>query len=120
MEINLDKMKDHDIVKVLFAENPGIVIQVADKNKAEVKKILEDAGVGYIKLGTPSEERHILVTKDDATYQFGIDYLREVWYSTSYLLDRKQSMNGCAKKRFENYEKQPIEFAFNPSFTGKL
>ena len=67
MEINLDKMKDHDIVKVLFAENPGIVIQVADKNKAEVKKILEDAGVGYIKLGTPSEERHILVTKDDAT-----------------------------------------------------
>ena len=120
MEINLDKLKDHDIVKVLFAENPGIVIQVADKNKAEVKKILEDAGVGYIKLGTPSEERHILVSKDGATYQFGIDYLRDVWYSTSYLLDRKQSMNGCAKKRFENYKQQPIELVFDKSFTGKL
>ncbi len=120
MEINLDKIKEHDIVKILFAENPGIVIQVADKHKAEVKKILEDAGVGYIKLGVPSEERHILVTKDDATYQFGIDYLREVWYSTSYLLDCKQSMNGCAKKRFENYEKQPVEYAIPASFTGKL
>ena len=120
MEINLDKINCDDIVKILFAENPGIVIQVADKHKAEVKQILENAGVGYIKLGKPTEERHILVTKDDATYQFGIDYLRDVWYSTSYLLDRKQSMNGCAKKRFENYKQQPVEFAFDPSFTGKL
>ena len=120
MEISLDKFKCDDIVKILFAENPGIVIQIADKHKHEVKKILEDAGVGYVKLGTPSEERHILVTHEGATYQFGIDYLRDVWYSSSYLLDRKQSMNGCAQKRFENYKKQPLEFAFNPAFTGKL
>ena len=71
---------------------------------------MEDAGIGYVKLGKPTEERHILVEKGDATYQFGIDYLRDVWYSTSYLLDCKQSMNGCAKKRFENYKKQPLEF----------
>ncbi len=29
-------------------------------------------------------------------------------------------MNGCAKKRFENYKKQPLEFVFDKSFTGKL
>jgi phosphoribosylformylglycinamidine synthase len=120
MEISLDKMKEQDIVKLLFAENPGVVIQVADKHKTEVKKILEDAGVGFVKLGQPTDERHILVEKDGATYQFGIDYLRDVWYSTSYLLDRKQSMNGCAKKRFENYKEQPLEFAIDKSFTGKL
>ena len=119
MEISLDKIKEDDIIKVLFSENPGVVIQVKDKDKEEVKKILEDAGIGYAKLGKPTEERHILVTKDDATYQFGIDYLRDVWFSSSYLLDRKQSMNGCAKKRFENYAKQPIELAFDKSFTGK-
>ena len=120
MEIALDKFKCDDIVKILFAENPGIVIQIADKHKSEVKKILEDAGVGYIKLGKPADERHILVTLHDATYQFGVDYLRDVWYSTSYLLDRKQSMNGCAKKRFENYKQQPLEVVFDKSFTGKL
>ena len=120
MEISLDKFDCNDVVKILFAENPGVVIQVADKDKQEVKKILGDAGIGYVKLGVPSEERHILVTHEGATYQFGIDYLRDVWYSTSYLLDRKQSMNGCARKRFENYKRQPVEFAFNPSFTGKL
>lgn len=120
MEITLDKIKEDDIVKILFAENPGVVIQVKDKLKEDVKKILEDAGIGFVKLGKPTEERHILISKDGATYQFGIDYMRDVWYSSSYLLDRKQSMNGCAKKRFENYKMQPLEFVFNKDFTGKL
>ena len=66
------------------------------------------------------DERLIQVTKDGAEYQFGIDYLRDVWYSTSYLLDRKQSMNGRAKARFENYKMQPLEMVFNKDFTGKL
>ncbi|MBO5251498.1 MAG: phosphoribosylformylglycinamidine synthase [Bacteroidaceae bacterium] len=120
MEITLDKIHGADIVKTLFAENPGVVIQVSDKNAPAVKKILDDAGVGYLKIGVPSEERHILVSKDSVTYHFGIDHLRDVWYSTSYLLDRKQSFNGCAKKRFENYKQQPLELAFGPEFTGKL
>ena len=120
MEISLDKFGHHDIVKILLAENPGVVVQIADKHKAEFKKIMDDAGVGYLKLGHPTDERLIQVTKDGAEYQFGIDYLRDVWYSTSYLLDRKQSMNGRAKARFENYKMQPLEMVFNKDFTGKL
>ncbi len=120
MEISLDKFQNTDVVKALFAENPGVVIQVSDKNAPAVKKILDDAGVGYLKIGVPTEERHILVSKDSVTYQFGIDHLRDVWYTTSYLLDRKQSFNGCAEKRFENYKQQPLELAFGPEFTGKL
>jgi phosphoribosylformylglycinamidine synthase len=120
MTIDLNKMKEKDLVKILFAENPGIVIQVADKNKEAVKAILEDAGVGFIKIGQPTDERHIIVSKDGAEHQFVIDYLRDVWYSSSYLLDRRQSMNGCAKERFENYKMQPLEFAFMPGFTGKM
>ncbi len=120
MEVTLDKMKDTDIVKCLFAENPGVVIQVSDKDAPRVKKILDDAGVGYIKIGVPTDERHLLINKDSVTYHFGIDHLRDVWYATSYLLDRKQSFNGCAKKRFENYKQQPLELVFGPEFTGKL
>ena len=120
MEISLDGIKNDDIVKILMAENPGVVVQIDNKHKSEFKKILEDAGVGYVKLGTPTDERLIQVYKDGAEYQFGIDYLRDIWFSTSYLLDRKQSMNGCAKTRFENYKKQPLEMVFNKDFTGKL
>ncbi|MCQ2267759.1 MAG: phosphoribosylformylglycinamidine synthase [Bacteroidaceae bacterium] len=120
MEISLDQIKSNDIVKILFAENPGVVIQVSNKHKAEVKKLLEEAGVGYVKLGAPCEERHILVNKDGATYQFGIDYLRDVWYSSSYLLDRKQSFNGKAKERFNNYKEQPLEWVIGKEFSGKM
>ncbi len=120
LEVSLDKFKETDIVKVLFAENPGVVIQVADKDKHEVKKLLDEAGVGYVKLGHPVDERHILVEQDGNTYQFGVDYLRDVWYETSYLLDTKQSLNGCARQRFENYKKQPLEFNIDRRFTGKF
>ena len=118
MELNLDKIAETDLVKILFAENPGVVIQVSNKDTQRFKDMMEDAGVGYVKLGHPCDERHILVNKDGATYQFGIDYLRDVWYSSSYLLDRKQVANGLAKDRFNNYKQQPLEYKFNKNFTG--
>jgi phosphoribosylformylglycinamidine synthase len=120
MKLNLDKFQDADVVKVLFAENPGVIIQVSDENAPTVKAILDEAGVGYLKIGVPTDERHLLISKNSVTYQFGIDHLRDVWYSTSYLLDRKQSFNGCAEKRFTNYKQQPLELAFGTEFTGKL
>ncbi len=118
IEVSLDGFKKADLVKALFAENPGVVVQVADSKKAEFKKVLDEAGIAYIKLGRPTDERHILVEKEEATYQFGIDHLRDVWYSTSYMLDTKQSFHGCAKKRFENYKQQPLEFHLRPEWEG--
>ena len=56
MEISLDKFGRHDIVKILLAENPGVVVQIADKHKAEFKKIMDDAGVRYLKLGHPTDK----------------------------------------------------------------
>ena len=110
LEISVDKFKHTDLVKILFAENPAIVVQVRNKDKKEFKEILDEASIGYVKIGQPAEERHILVEHDGQTYQFGIDYLRDVWYETSYLLDTKQSFNGCARQRYENYKEQPLEY----------
>ena len=118
LEIDLNKIKENDLIKILFAENPGIIIQT--RHKAETEKVLSEAGIGFVMIGHPTEERHVLVHKDDATYQFGIDHMRDVWYESSYLLDRKQSMNGCAKARFSNYKMQPLEQIFGTEFTGKL
>ncbi len=118
LEVKLDAINEDDLIKILFSENPGILIQV--KDKSSVEKILSDNGVGFAKIATPCDERHILVEKEGISYQFGIDHLRDVWFSSSYLLDRKQSGEVCAKARFENYKQQPLEFKFNPDFTGKL
>ena len=118
LEVNLDKINESDIVKILFAENPGIIVQVKDKKAFE--KLMMDAGVGFAEIAKPTSERHILVSKEGIQYHFGIDYMRDVWYSTSYKLDIKQSGSVCAGNRFENYKMQPLEFKFNKNFTGKL
>ena len=118
MELQLDACGADDLVKLLFAENPGVVVQVDDKHESAFRRVLSEAGVRCTCLGRPTAERHILVNWHEATYQFGIDYLRDVWYETSYLLDTRQSMNGCARQRFENYKEQPLEFHIHPEFKG--
>ena len=121
MHVNLHDIADDDIVKILFAENPGVVIQVSDEHKQELRAFLEDAGIGYAKIGYPTpDSRTIVIKKDDYQHTFDIDALRDTWYKTSYLLDRKQSMNGMARERRDNYKHQPIVMKFNDDFTGTL
>ena len=128
LHINLhDLCADGDVVKTLFAENPGVVIEVSDEHKFEFRDFMEEMGVGYAKIGYPVEDSHTIEivypknTNEDAATQsltFDIDKLRDVWYKTSYLLDRKQSFNGKARERFENYKEQPLEMKFPRGFTG--
>ena len=118
LDVNLDKISESDIVKILFAENPGILVQVKDKKAFE--KLMEEAGVSFAIIAKPTDERHVLVSKDGIQYHFGIDYMRDVWYESSYKLDVKQSGSVCAGNRFENYKMQPVQYKFHKDFTGKL
>ena len=63
LDVNLDKISESDIVKILFAENPGILVQVKDKKAFE--KLMEEAGVGFAIIAKPTDERHVLVSKDE-------------------------------------------------------
>ena len=120
LDINLSGIAEKDIVKVLFAENPGVVVQVANDKKDDVEAVLDKAGVAYSAIGSPMDERKVDVKKDGRTRSFDIDKLRDVWYSTSYRLDTKQSFNGAAADRYANYKNQPVEHKFNTDFTGML
>ena len=121
MHINLHDLESTDIIKTLFAENPGVVIQVSDYHKDELKAFLDDAGVGFAKIGYPvPNSREIQLVNYGYEHTFDIDALRDVWYKTSYLLDEKQSFNGMARKRYLNYKKQPIEMKFHSSFKGSF
>lgn len=121
MHINLHDLESTDIIKTLFAENPGVVIQVSDDHKDELKAFLDDAGVGFAKIGYPvPNSREIQLVNYGYEHTFDIDALRDVWYKTSYILDEKQSFNGMARKRYLNYKKQPIEMKFHSSFKGSF
>lgn len=118
LEVDLNDIAEEDIVKILFAENPGVLVQV--KEKSVFEKQMRAAGIGFARIARPTDERHLIVTKDDTTYHFGIDYMRDVWYKSSYLLDMRQSGNECAGNRYENYKMQPLEYKFHKDFVGTL
>lgn len=118
LEVDLNAIAEEDIVKILFAENPGILVQV--KEKSVFEKQMRAAGIGFARIARPTDERHLIVTKNDATYHFGMDYMRDVWYKSSYLLDMQQSGRECAGNRYENYKMQPLEYKFHKDFAGTL
>ena len=120
MEIDLNTIAEKDIVKLLFAENPALVIQVADAKANRMKEILDNAGICFVKIGVPSKKRQIAVAKEKRTHLFDIDHYRDVWYDSSYLMDRKQSFNGCADDRLRNYKNQPLRFRLPAKFNGML
>lgn len=121
IHVNLYDVNGEDVVKNLFAENPGVVIQVSDLHKHALREYLESEGIGYAKIGYPTpKERKIVVKKNEWQHEFDIDALREAWYQTSYELDKRQSMNGMADQRHRNYKEQPLQLRFNDAFTGKL
>jgi len=119
LKVNLNNFACEDLTKILFAENPGVVVQVSTKHEEEFKKLMDDAGVGYIYIGVPAKERSLRIRKGDFEETLDIDALRDVWYRPSYLLDTKQSMNGCAAERFKNYKQQPLEWRFAHTINHK-
>ena len=111
--IDLSTFDEKDIIKILFAENIGIVFQA--KNDVELESKLNSNNVAFHKIGKVTSE----ATLNFGTLSFDIPKYRDIWYSTSYLLDQKQSKNGMAKARFENYKNQPLNYTFPTHFTGK-
>lgn len=120
LEIRLDAFNEGDIIKILFAENPAVVLQVSSKNLPVAEKLFKKAGIKAYNIGTVTDERTVIVNNCDEKYMFFIDHLRDVWFKSSYLLDTKQSGEKCARNRYLNYKKQPVRYKFPKGFTGKL
>lgn len=112
MKLNLADL-GNDLLKILFSENPAIVIQVNDV--ASISSYLKKADVRYIEIGEVTNDRLIQLP-----IALPIDSLRETWFRTSYLLDRLQRPNGHAEKRKDSIFKQVLDYTFQPLFDGKF
>lgn len=117
LNIDLSSIGNKDLIKVLFSENPGIIIQIEELEK--VKTILREYGIAYHKIGQPIKDRKLKLSQGENKFSFEIDYLRDLWFKTSYLFDRKQAGEEHALARFNNYKKQVLTFKFPENFTGK-
>ncbi|MGG7663579.1 phosphoribosylformylglycinamidine synthase [Dyadobacter sp. BHUBP1] len=113
--IDLSVLGDQDIIEKLFSENIGIVFQADESAEAA----LAENGIAFHKIGTVNLASTLTVKDATGKWDFDIDHLRDVWFKTSYLLDQKQTGNGLAKERFDNYKHHVLRYKFPAQFDGK-
>ena len=114
MQVDVTQLVEKDLVKAMFSENPGILIQV--EANGEVEKLLAAAQIGFKTLGTVT-----LIGKIElASQTLVISEWRDHWFRSSYLLDKKQSGEKLALERFTNYKNQPLQYSFASGWEGKF
>jgi len=116
-KIDLTSLNEKDSVKVLFSENSGIVIQCKDKKS---EKEIMDSGIRAYRIGEVTNSNNLVIKNHDNDFLFDLDKFRDYWFSTSTLLDKKQTSNNLADVRFKNYKKQPLKYKFPKNFEGNL
>lgn len=118
LKVNLTDLGEPDPVRLLFSEKPAIVIQVQAASR--VMEILRQNNIMAYDIGMPVTDRKLTIVHQEMEYHFDIDRLRDIWFRTSYLLDRHQTREDLARDRMQNYHRQPLDFRFPSAFQGKF
>ena len=134
LDLELSLLKDtvtpSDPVRVLFSEKPAVVIQVknSDLEKWKTGNLSHHSafnvqyatflGKYAFPVGRVTSGRSVKVKVAGSSYDFDVDGLRDTWFKTSYLFDRRQSGEKLALERYQNYKKQPLAYRFPAGFTG--
>ncbi len=109
-KISLAAFEEKDMVKILFSENIGLVLQSNEDTVFE--KALN--GIEFFKIGTVTNSGSLVI--DSLT--FDIATLRKTWFETSFLLDQKQSKNNKAQERLDHFDQHLLQYQFPNHFVG--
>ena len=118
IKIDFSAIPETDLVKLLFAENPGVVLQL--KNLKEAEEILRSNSIGFAKIAELSTERTLDIKQGKKHLSLDIDALRDVWYESSFLMDKHQTALPEAEARRDNYKQQTVSYKFPEGFSGKM
>jgi phosphoribosylformylglycinamidine synthase len=118
LDIDLSSIQEADLAKTLFSQNPGILIQVHGDGRAI--KILEDEGIVFKKIGQPYAQFELRISDIHTLIKLDINEMRDAWFKTSFLLDRKQSTLALAEERYKTYKTNDLSFRFPENFSGKF
>ena len=119
LKIDFSAIPETDLVKLLFAENPGVVLQQL-KNLEEAEEILRSNSIGFAKIAELSTERTLDIKQGKKHLSLDIDALRDVWYESSFLMDKHQTALPEAEARRDNYKQQTVSYKFPEGFSGKM
>jgi phosphoribosylformylglycinamidine synthase len=121
---------DGDVLSLLFNEELGAVVQVAQTQLAEVQKRLLQAGLGAIShvvaQVTATPELRIL-NGEQLLYRAGRAQLQTVWSELSYRMQALRDNPDCARQQFERIadERDPglsaqLSFDVNENIVARL
>lgn len=116
-ELDLTDLEETDTIKLLFSENAGIVFQ----GKSDiVLKVLQEQNIAVHCMGKVLSKDTLSIKNGGMEMGLNISSLRDTWFKTSYLLDKRQTANGLAKERFRNYKEQRLEYQFPSGFSADV
>ncbi|XP_078440544.1 purine biosynthesis 4 [Wolffia australiana] len=85
--------------EILFAEELGLVLEVADADLPEVERRLREAHVAATVIGKSTSEPAVKVTVDGAVHvEQPMTRLRDTWEDTSFQLEALQRLPACVEK----------------------
>ncbi|UTW60570.1 phosphoribosylformylglycinamidine synthase [bacterium SCSIO 12741] len=117
--LDLSEIPAGDDIQLLFSEKAGILIQVDAAQMDAVSETLNQINATWYKAGSYQAGSEVAIKTKGNDYRFDIKSLRDTWYKTSHLLDKKQSGESLATERFNNYKNQALEFRFPADFKGQ-
>ena len=116
-DLVLDSLNEEDSIKLLFSENAGLVIQSKDDS---IEDYFKKDNIEFFKIGKTSKSDNLTIKNFNENIDLKISEYRDEWFSTSVLLDKKQTSNNLAIERFNNFKNQPLKFVFPSKFNGNL
>jgi len=106
----------------LFAEEPGVVVQIMAGDEPAFLAILARHGLGEaaLRLGAPLSERQVQIRVGDTLFDESLVELRRAWSETSWQLRRLRDDPQCADEEFAavSAAQQPplqVALSFDPA-----
>ncbi|MCP4756886.1 MAG: phosphoribosylformylglycinamidine synthase [Proteobacteria bacterium] len=127
VKVDLDRLGD-DILSILFAEELGAVMQVAESNLARVNRILGKYGLDDVRceIGTPIPDDALeIVFRRRTVYKENVLKLSALWSELSYRLRTLRDNPESARQEYEvcRDEHDPglnFELSFDPSVPFRI
>jgi len=100
------KIDTKDILRYLFNEELGIIIEIDKENLYSVSSKLANLNIIFTILGNTTNNRNIkIINKDNDICNIPIDNVSNYWEFTSYMLEKKQTKLVCVNSEYNTYSK---------------
>lgn len=121
--LDLNIKGDADPIFLLFAEEPGLLLEVERRDLEQVQSLLAERKVDFSLIGETLEERVIKVSvNDNEVLNTDMRELRATWEETSYRIELLQSNPVTAEEEWKaSYDRQgpTYRLTFNPEDTPR-